>query len=84
MPISFNEFKEHWWRLRTNDNQDIFDVMGSLLSAPTKQAILTDLNTPVEGAKLIVLEERRNAIKEFAAKLPANDPLRLAIENVPK
>jgi len=79
--IKFKDFQDNWWRLRENDEEDIFDVMGNILSPSTKQAILTDINDAVMAAKEEVQEERRQGIKDMASKLPEDDKLRKAIED---
>ena len=49
--ITFPEFKQNWHRLKENEEDEILDVMGALLTPETKAAILADLDAPVEAAK---------------------------------
>jgi hypothetical protein len=80
--ITFAQFKKHWSRLRTSDEQDIFEVLGANLSQSTKNAILSDLNDAVEAAKDIWQQEIDDSIRKQATKLDVDDPLRIAIEGV--
>ena len=82
--ITFKQFQDNWWRLKETEDDDIFNVMGSLLSSETKTAILADLNDVVEGAMLEALDEYEDTIRRVADKLPVDDPLRIAIEEVPE
>ena len=80
MPITFAQFKQHWWRLKQNDTDDIFDVLAANLTTETKQAILADMDAPVMACRDAYLEEFRVAIREYAGNLPVDDPLRIVIE----
>lgn len=81
--ITFAEFRKHWWRLKTKDSDDIFDVMGANLSAATKTAILTDLTPPVEAAKAAHRQTIEDGIRANATELLPDDPLRVAIQGAP-
>ena len=81
--ITFPEFKQNWHRLKENEEDEILDVMGALLTPETKAAILADLDAPVEAAKEAWRQEHRDSIREYADRLPVGDPLRVAIEGTP-
>lgn len=83
MPLTWEQFKENYYKLPDSaTDETIIDVLDSELSPAAKAALVAQLEPRI----IIVIEAeydaRRATIRDVATKLPADDPLRIAIEAI--
>ena len=82
MAITLQDIRKHWWRLKTADEDTVWDVFGATLTQSTKDALLADFQVAVDNVEGEIKQEHRDGIRQFADELDVDDELRIAIEGV--
>jgi hypothetical protein len=80
--MNIEELREYWWRLKQLEEDDMLDVLKAKLTKKTWDALLLEMTAHVDIAKAEATEEREDAIRKLAEKLPDGNEMKDAIDGV--